>query len=359
MTFEIFKNSRKGILNKISDVKGVNVGHSTIRDGKIKTGVTCIMPHDGDVFKEKLVANSYIINGYGKSLGLVQLEELGTLESPIFMTNTMSLGRVLDASMKWMIGKYPKLGDKSGAPNIIVTECNDGVINDMRGLHIKGENVLESLRNIKEDFEEGSVGAGTGMISFNLKSGIGSASRIIEIGGEDYTLGSLVLSNFGRIKDLKIEGRPLGREMYLKSKEKREDKDKGSIIIVLATDLPLSSRQLKRLAKRATIGLGNVGSYLGHGSGDIVIAFSTANKIVGSNFEEVKVLKEDLLDDAFRACAESVEESVIKSLIYSKSEVTKDRKKIFSLEENLKNLGIDFWYLLTSLKFMGVSVTIN
>lgn len=359
MTFEIFKNSRRGRLNKISDVKGVRVGHSTIKDGKIKTGVTCIMPHDGDVFNEKLVANSYIINGYGKSLGLVQLEELGTLESPIFMTNTMSLGRVLDSSMKWMIDKYPKLGDKSGAANIIVTECNDGVINDMRGLHVKEENVMESLENIKEDFEEGSVGAGTGMISFNLKSGIGSSSRIVEMDRKDYTLGSLVLSNFGRIKDLKIEGRPIGREMYLKSKEKREDKDKGSIIIVLATDLPLSSRQLKRLAKRATIGLGNVGSYLGHGSGDIVIAFSTANKIGEPNFEEVKVLKEDLLDDAFRACAESVEESVIKSLIYSKSEVTKEGKKIFSLEENLKNLRIDFWYLLTSLKFMGVSVTIN
>lgn len=345
MTFEIFKDSRKGRLNKISDVKGVRVGHSTIRDGKIKTGVTCIMPHDGDVFKEKLLASSYIINGYGKSLGLVQLEELGTLESPIFMTNTMSLGRVLDSSMKWMIDRYKSVGDKAGAPNIIVTECNDGVINDMRGLHVKEENVLESIENIKEDFEEGSVGAGTGMISFNLKSGIGSSSRIIEIEGKDYTLGSLVLSNFGRIKDLKIEDRPIGREMYLKSKEKREDKDKGSIIIVLATDLPLSSRQLKRLAKRATIGLGNVGSYLGHGSGDIVIAFSTANKIRENNFEEIKILKEDLLDDAFRACADSVEESVIKSLIFSKSEITKDGKKIFSIEENLENLGIDFWFL--------------
>lgn len=133
--------------------------------------------------------------------------------------------------------------------------------------------------------------------------------------------------------------------MYLKSKEKREDKDKGSIIMVLATDLPLSSRQLKRLSKRATIGLGNVGSYLGHGSGDIVIAFSTANKIRENNFEGIKVLKEDLLDGAFRACAESVEESVIKSLFYSKSEITKDGKKIFSLEENLENLGIDFWFL--------------
>ena len=141
--------------------------------------------------------------------------------------------------------------------------------------------------------------------------------------------------------------------MYLRSKEKRDDKDKGSIIIVLATDLPLSSRQLKRLSKRATIGLGNVGSYLGHGSGDIVLAFSTANKIRGNNFEEIKIIKEDLLDDAFRACAESVEESVIKSLLYSKSEITKDGKKIFSLEENLKNLGIDFWFLLTFLQFMS------
>ncbi len=339
---KIFTDRKKGPLNKITDVKGVRVGHSTIKNGKIKTGVTCIMPHDGDIFKEKLIGASYIINGYGKSLGLVQLDELGTLESPIFMTNTMSLGEVLNSSMKWMIDKYPNVGDKSGAPNIIVTECNDGVINDMRGLHIKEENVLESIENIKEDFEEGSVGAGTGMISFNLKGGIGSSSRIIEINGKNYTLGSLVLSNFGKIKDLKIENREIGRQMYLKSKEKMDSKDKGSIIIIIATDIPLSARQLKRIAKRSTVGLGNVGSFLGHGSGDIAIAFSTANKIKDNTFEDIKILKEDLLDELFRATAESVEESIINSLIYSKSEISKEGKKIFSLEDNLKNLGIDF-----------------
>lgn len=339
---KIFTDSKKGPLNKITDVKGVRVGHSTINDGKIKTGVTCIMPHDGDIFREKLIGASYIINGYGKSVGLIQLDELGTLESPIFMTNTMSIGEVLNSSMKWMINNYQDVGNKSGAPNIIVTECNDGVINDMRGLHIKEENVLESIENIKEDFEEGSVGAGTGMISFNLRGGIGSSSRIIEIKGKNYTLGSLVLSNFGKIKDLKIENREIGRQMYLKSKEKVDSKDKGSIIIIIATDIPLSARQLKRVAKRSTIGLGNVGSFLGHGSGDIAIAFSTANKIKDNTFEDIKILKEDLLDEVFRACAESVEESIINSLIYSKSDISKDGKKIFSLEDNLKNLGIDF-----------------
>lgn len=339
---KIFTDSKKGPLNKITDVFGVRVGHSTINNGKIKTGVTCIMPHDGDIFKEKLIGASYIINGYGKSLGLIQLDELGTLESPIFMTNTMSIGEVLNSSMKWMINKYQDVGNKSGAPNIIVTECNDGVINDMRGLHIKEKNVLESIENIKEDFEEGSVGAGTGMISFNLRGGIGSSSRIIEIKGKNYTLGSLVLSNFGKIKDLKIENREIGRQMYLKSKEKVDSKDKGSIIIIIATDIPLSARQLKRVAKRSTIGLGNVGSFLGHGSGDIAIAFSTANKIKDNTFEEIKILKEDLLDEVFRACAESVEESIINSLIYSESDISKDGKKIFSLKDNLKNLGIDF-----------------
>ena len=339
---KIFTDSKKGPLNKITDVFGVRVGHSTINDGKIKTGVTCIMPHDGDIFREKLIGASYIINGYGKSLGLIQLDELGTLESPIFMTNTMSIGQVLNSSMKWMINKYQDVGNKSGAPNIIVTECNDGVINDMRGLHIKEKNVLESIENIKEDFEEGSVGAGTGMISFNLRGGIGSSSRIIEIKGKNYTLGSLVLSNFGKIKDLKIQNREIGRQMYLKSKEKVDSRDKGSIIIIIATDIPLSARQLKRVAKRSTIGLGNVGSFLGHGSGDIAIAFSTANKIKDNTFEEIKILKEDLLDEVFRACAESVEESIINSLIYSKSDISKDGKKIFSLKDNLKNLGIDF-----------------
>lgn len=339
---KIFTDRKKGPLNKITDVEGLRVGHSTIIDGKIKTGVTCIMPHDGDVFNEKLIAASYIINGYGKSLGLVQLDELGTLESPIFMTNTMSLGEVLNSAMKWMIDKYPHVGDKAGAPNIIVTECNDGVINDMRGLYVKEENVLESIENIKEDFEEGSVGAGTGMISFNLKGGIGSSSRIIEIDGKEYTIGSLVLSNFGKIKNLKIEGRDLGRQMYLKSKEKKEEKDKGSIIIIIATDIPLNARQLKRIAKRSTIGLGNVGSFLGHGSGDIALAFSTANKIKNKSFEDIRVLRDDLLDEVFEAAAESVEESVINALLEAKTTLTKDGKKIFSLEDNLKNLGIDF-----------------
>lgn len=339
---KIFTDRKKGPLNKITDVKGVRVGHSTIIDGKIKTGVTCIMPHDGDIFNEKLIGASYIINGYGKSLGLIQLDELGTLESPIFMTNTMSLGEVLNSAMKWMIGKYPYVGDKAGAPNIIVTECNDGVINDMRGLHVKEKNVMESIENISKDFACGSVGAGTGMISFNLKGGIGSSSRIIEIDGKDYTLGSLVLSNFGKIKNLKIEGRDLGRQMYLRSKEKVDRSDKGSIIMVIATDLPLSARQLKRIAKRSTIGLGNVGSFLGHGSGDIALAFSTANKIKNKSFEDIRVLRDDFLDEVFVAAAESIEEAVINALLEAKTTLTKDGKKIFSLEDNLKNLGIDF-----------------
>lgn len=339
---KIFTDRKKGPLNKITDVEGVRVGHSTIVDGKIKTGVTCIMPHDGDIFNEKLISASYIINGYGKSLGLVQLEELGTLESPIFMTNTMSVGEVLNSAMKWMIDKYPDVGDKAGAPNIIVTECNDGVINDMRGLYVKGKNVMEAIKNISKDFEEGSVGAGTGMISFNLKGGIGSSSRIVEIEGKNYTLGSLVLSNFGKIKNLKIQGRDLGRQMYLRSKEKVNGKDKGSIIMVLATDIPLSARQLKRIAKRSTIGLGNVGSFLGHGSGDIAIAFSTANKIKSKSIENIKALRDDLLDEVFEAAAESIEESVINALLEGKTTLTKDGKKIFSLEDNLKNLGIDF-----------------
>lgn len=339
---KIFENIQKGTLNKITDVKGVKVGHSTVYRDKFKTGVTCIMPHDGDIYNEKLIGASYIINGYGKSVGLIQLDELGTIESPIFMTNTMSVGEVLKSSMKWMINNYEDVGNKSGAPNIIVTECNDGVINDMRGLYVKEENVLESIENISEDFSCGSVGAGTGMISFNLKSGIGSASRTLKIEDKNYTVGSLVLSNFGRIKNLKIEGRAIGKEMYLKSKEKIDLKDKGSIIIIIATDIPLSARQLKRVAKRSIIGIANVGSFIGHGSGDIAIAFSTANKIRSNSFENIKVLKDDYLDSLFQKTAESVEEAIINSLMESKSEITKDGKKIYSLKDNLKKLKIEF-----------------
>ncbi|MGI5949017.1 P1 family peptidase [Peptoniphilus sp.] len=328
---------KSGKLNKITDVPGVKVGHFTIKDKINQTGVTAIIPHEGDVFNEKLLCSCEVINGYGKSTGLIQLEELGLLEAPIMMTNTMSVGDVLSGTNKYMISKYENIGKKSPAPNIIVTECNDGVINDMRSMAIKDIHATRAILNATEDFSEGSVGAGTGMITMSLKGGIGSSSRVLNILDKDYTLGSIVLSNFGRIKDLKIDGRKIGREMYESFKNKEIEREKGSIIIVIATDIPLSNIQLKRVSKRATVALANVGSIIGSGSGDIAITFSTANKIIDEDFHNIKYISDEHINDVFRASIESIEESVLSALFHAETVKLSSGKTIYSLKDNLKN----------------------
>lgn len=336
----IARDFKKGKLNKITDVPGVKVGHYTIKNEKNQTGVTAIIPHDGDIFNEKLLASSDVINGYGKSSGLIQLEELGLLEAPIMMTNTMSVGDVLSGTNRLMISKYKKIGKESAAPNIIVTECNDGVINDMRSMAVKDIHAAYAIKDASEDFSEGSVGAGAGMITMGLKGGIGSSSRILNILDKNYTLGSIVLSNFGRIRDLKIDGRKIGREMYESFKDKEVEREKGSIIIVIATDIPLSNIQLKRVAKRASVALANVGSIIGHGSGDISIAFSTANKIKGEDYNNIKYISDDYINDVFRAAIESVEESIISALMHAETVKLSNGKTIYSLKDNLKNLRL-------------------
>ena len=226
----------KGERNLITDVPGVKVGHVTLNDGDIKTGVTAIIPHEGDLFHDKLMAGVSVINGFGKSVGLVQIDELGTLESPIIMTNTLSVGTALTASVKYMLEKNPDIGVETGTVNCVVTECNDGSLNDIRGLHVKEEHVFEALANASDIFEEGVVGSGTGMTCLGVKGGIGSASRIVKMDGIDYTVGSIVMSNFGQDDNLRIGDNFLGPQIdaYIKSQEPK--KDKGSIIIVIATD---------------------------------------------------------------------------------------------------------------------------
>ena len=318
---------KKGSKNLITDVPGVKVGHVTLNDGKIKTGVTAILPHSGNIFKEKVMAASSVINGFGKSVGLVQIDELGTIETPIIMTNTLSVGTASTGLIRYMLGQNEDIGNTTGTVNCTVVECNDGYLNDIRGLHVKEEHVFEAIENANSDFEEGSVGAGTGMSCYQLKGGIGSASRILTLDGKDYTVGSLVLSNFGLKYDLMIDGRKLGKE--IESKESME-LEKGSIIIIIATDIPLNERQLKRISKRATISLGRTGSYLGNGSGDISIAFTTANKI--NHYEEndlitIGSINENKIDMVFRAVVECVEESVLSSMIHSKDTVGRDDNK--------------------------------
>lgn len=320
-------NLKKGPKNLITDIFGVKVGHVTLKDGKVQTGVTAILPHEGNIFKEKVISASSVINGFGKSVGLVQIDELGTIESPIIMTNTLSVGTALTGLVKYMLDNNSDIGDTTGTVNCTVVECNDGYLNDIRGLHITEEHVFNAIESASYEFEEGSVGAGTGMSCYQLKGGIGSSSRVLTLDNKEYTVGSLVLSNFGLKHDLVIDGRSLGKE--IKAKESI-DLEKGSIIIIIATDIPLSERQLKRVSNRATISLGRTGSYLGNGSGDICISFTTANKV--NHYEEkdlitIGSINENKIDLVFRAAIECIEESILSSMFYSNDTIGRDNNK--------------------------------
>ena len=314
---------KSGPRNLITDVPGVKVGHATIRHGEVNTGVTAILPHERNLFQEKVMAGAAVINGFGKSAGLVQIEELGTIESPIILTNTLSTGTALTAIVKYMMAQNPDLGVKTGTVNCLVTECNDGRLNDIRGLHVTEEHVLQAVQGAAEDFEEGAVGGGTGMVCLGLKGGIGSASRQLEADGRTYTTGALVMSNFGAAGNLVIGGRRIDTR---KCNEEcgREFRDSGSIIIIIGTDVPLNERQLKRVAKRAMISLGRVGSYCGNGSGDIAIAFTTANNqphYSDRNIWDTKMFYDENIDCVFEAAVEAVEEAIISSLYHAKTTV--------------------------------------
>lgn len=323
-------------MNLITDVPGVRVGHVTHNDDArdIHTGVTAVFPHSGNLFREKVAAGVSVINGFGKSAGLIQVEELGTVETPIIMTNTFGVGTSLNALTKYMLEQNEDIGVTTCTVNCLVTECNDGELNDIRGMHLTEEDVRQALANADSDFEEGAVGGGTGMICMGKKGGVGSASRIVEFDGEKYTIGAIVMSNFGVIGNLRVNGEKI---MNPASGEMRIP-DKGSIIMIIGTDLPLSDRQLRRTAKRATVSLGRVGSYLGTGSGDIAIAFSNGNIV--PHYSEKKVLTggfllESDMDTVFEATAEVVEEAIISSLYHAESMTGIRGKKVLGLKEYL------------------------
>ena len=308
-----------GPLDKISDVPGVTVGHCTLAEGNIQTGVTALLPHQGDVFHDKLLAASYVINGFGKTTGLVQIDELGTLETPILFTNTLSVGTVETALVKYMLARNPDICETTGSVNPVVCECNDSGLNDIRGLHVTEEHVFAALADCKADFAEGAVGAGRGMRCHGLKGGIGSASRQLELDGKRYTIGALVLSNHAVFDDLIVAGTPI--QTLLDAKIPPHE-DKGSIITVLATDIPLSERQLRRLCHRALVGLSRTGSMCGNGSGEIVLAFTTANRVPHDSETAIlplQMLHDDAINPLFRAVAECVEESVLSSLLHAET----------------------------------------
>lgn len=315
--FDLHAKWPRGERDLITDVPGVKVGHVTLKEGDIHTGVTAVLPHGGNCFQDKVMAGVSVINGFGKSVGLIQIQELGTIETPILLTNTLSVGTACQELTRYMLEGNPDIGVTTGTVNCVVTECNDGRLNDIRGLHVRPEHVREALANAGEDFEEGAVGGGTGMVCLGLKGGIGSASRRVDVDGQPYTVGALVMSNFGAPGNLIIGGKHydtnLGRE---------ERKDEGSIIMLLATDIPLNERQLSRLAKRSMVALGRVGSYCGNGSGDIAIAFTTANRLPHyseKNILETRMFYDENIDRVFVAGVEAVEEAIISSLYHAET----------------------------------------
>ncbi len=314
-------NLPTGKQNNICDVDGVLVGHSTVETNNIHTGITAILPHGDNMFKEKVVAASYSYNGYGKSMGLVQVEELGTVETPILLTNTLNIGKVSDGLISYMLKDNPEIGVSTSTVNPLVMECNDGSINEIQLRVLDESNVIEAINNATTDFKQGNIGGGTGMKCHGFKGGIGSSSRVVTYGDKQYTIGVLVNSNFGSSngKDLIFKGRPLG-DLITEYNLKQEE-DKGSIIVVVATDAPLDYRQLKRISKRAELGIGRTGSYAGNGSGDIILSFSTANKVKHFNdkpCEEIERFSDNYINQIFKAVVEATEEAVLNSLLYSK-----------------------------------------
>ncbi|WP_297470169.1 P1 family peptidase [Thermococcus sp.] len=303
-----------GKRNSMADL-GVKVGHATlIEDNDVRTGVTVILPPVKNPYRERLFSATFVMNGFSKPIGFIQVEELGYIETPIALTNTLSVYTVASAVVKHMVELNPDL--KSVSP--VVMECNDSYLNNVRKMAVREEHYFEALKNARLDFKEGSVGAGTGMSAFEFKGGIGSSSRIVEIGGEEYRVTSLVLANFGRREDLTIAGIPVG--LYLKDYPGRGTSGRGSISMVVATDAPLTARQLKRLAKRAVIGLARTGGYAYHGSGDVVLAFSTAQSVpFGKEPEMVSFLPDNALSRLFRATAEATEEAIINALLQAKT----------------------------------------
>lgn len=319
---------KPGQFNAITDVAGVKVGHTTLYKGdSVRTGVTAIIPHGGNIFQDKLPAAVYVGNGFGKSMGLSQIKELGNIETPILLTNTLNAPLVANAVLDYMLA-YPG-NENVRSINTMVGETNDGGLNDIRGRHVKTEDVLAALSSAKTGVvAEGVVGAGTGTEALGFKGGIGTSSRVLPKSKGGYTVGVLVQSNFGGV--LQVNGAPVGRELnnfYMMDKTKPHKVD-GSCMIIIATDAPLSDRNLERLAKRSYIAFGNVGAFSSNGSGDYSIAFSTYEKnrvpyTAKTKVRQIDDLNNDDMSPLFMAVWEATEEALINSLFMA--EDTKGR----------------------------------
>lgn len=339
-----------GKFNSITDVKGVELGYSTIISGQgknirgkgpVRTGVTAILPRGRN--NNPVFANWYSLNGNGEMTGTTWITESGFLETPIMITNSNSVGVVRDAVLKWFIKKdwykedfwytYP-----------VVAETYDGFLNDIYGFHIKEEHVYEALNTAKSgSIKEGNVGGGTGMMCLGFKGGTGTSSRVVKIGDSTYTVGVLVQSNFGAKEHFKISGVPVGKELKdtlnykFKSPPSYKQEGDGSIIVVVATDAPLLPHQLKRIAARVALGVGIVGGYGENGSGDIFIAFSTANPTAfqREKLTKINTLPNDLINPLFEATAQSVEESIINAMVAAETMEGINGNTAYGLPHNL------------------------
>ncbi|MDX1990890.1 MAG: P1 family peptidase [bacterium] len=351
-----------GPLNAITDVPGVKVGHTTLiqgegrlieGEGPVRTGCTAILPHGGNLFREKVAAAVYTINGFGKAAGFEQIRERGLIETPILLTNTLNVGKVADALVAYMLAHNPEIGLTTGTVNPVVGECNDSLLSDLRGRHVSQPHVWAAIESAQGGaVVEGNVGAGTGTACYQFKGGIGTSSRRV---GE-FTVGALVQSNFGARRELRVLGAPIGMHFlgdYL------PQTGPGSIMMVLATDAPMTALQLRRLAARAAFGLARTGTVCHDGSGDFVIAFSTANPwlhwppaITSSTtrlHEEAAVagavagavtsefpaapapFTEKIIDQFFTAAVESIEEAVLNSLVAAETMTGRDGNTLHAI----------------------------
>lgn len=336
-----------GKFNAITDVKGVAVGHSTILSGSgkntlgkgpIRTGVTAIFPSGKK--KKPLYANWYSLNGNGEMTGTHWITESGFLETPIMLTNTFDVGTVRQATLKWMVDTSWSNEDWWWAFPV-VAETYDGFLNDIYGFHVKEEHVLEAINNTTtESVEEGNVGGGTGMMSFGFKSGIGTASRVLKFPDTTYTVGVLVQSNFGNKNRFRINGVPVGKVLkdtlnveYKGEPQSRRKAGDGSIIVVVATDVPLLPHQLKRVCQRVPLAIGKLGGIGANGSGDIFIAFSTANKnaYIREDKTTVQTMANDWMNDVFEATIQAVEEAVVNAMLASDTMEGINGNKVYAL----------------------------
>lgn len=325
-----------GQYNAITDVAGVTVGQVSLRSGQgklvpgqgpVRTGVTAILPNP-DPWSVRLPAATFVLNGNGEMTGMAYLNDMGLLESPILLTNTLNVGKVADAAVSWMIARHPAIGITDDVPVPVVAECDDSTLNDIQGRHVGSAEVLAALDSARTGpVEEGDVGGGTGMIAYQFKGGIGTSSRRVD----GYTVGVLVMANMGAREELTVLGVPVGRHLTEGAISRHSQ---GSIIMVVATDAPLSSAQLSRLGRRAALGLGRTGTVAHHSSGDMVVAFSTANarpRATESPTMTATWLADQNIDGLYQAVVEATEESVLNALCQARTTVGRDDKTALAL----------------------------